>query len=67
MKLAAIKTNDEDGGGFSLPQKKTGVKPWCPIFPELESEMAAWDRRPGPFLLQKEGKSKDKLFSANQK
>ena len=26
---------DIDEGGLSLPQKKTGVRPWCPIFPEL--------------------------------
>ena len=42
---------DIDEGGFALPQKKTGVRPWCPIFPELEAEMATWERRPGPFLL----------------
>lgn len=47
---------DIDDGGLSLPQKKTGVRPWCPIFPELEAEMASWDRRPGPFLLQDSGK-----------
>jgi integrase len=57
---------DEDEGGFSLPQKKTGVRPWCPIFPELETEMATWDRRPGPFLLQENGKSQGKPFSTNQ-
>ncbi|WP_138470845.1 integrase [Poseidonocella sp. HB161398] len=58
--------NDEDDGGFSLPQKKTGVRPWCPIFPELEAEMATWERRPGPYLLQEEGKSKGKPFGPNQ-
>lgn len=52
---------DLDGNGISLPQKKTGVRPWCPIFPELEAEMATWDRRPGPFLLQANGKP----FSTN--
>lgn len=46
---------DVDDGGLSLRQKKTGVQPWCPIVPELEDEMAGWDRRPGPFLLQDNG------------
>ncbi len=61
-----LNPNDEDGGGFSLPQKKTGVKPWCPIFPELEKEMSTWERRPGPYLLQESGKSAGKHFSTNQ-
>jgi integrase len=64
--VVRLTPNDEDGGGFSLPQKKTGVKPWCPIFPELEAEMETWERRPGPFLLQEDGKSKGKPFSPNQ-
>lgn len=64
--VVRLTPNDEDGGGFSLPQKKTGVRPWCPIFPELEAEMATWERRPGPFLLQEDGKSKGKPFSTNQ-
>jgi integrase len=53
---------DVDDGGFALRQKKTGVRPWCPIFPELEAEMATWDKRPGPFLLQNTGKP----FTTNQ-
>ncbi|MPZ36775.1 MAG: tyrosine-type recombinase/integrase [Rhizobiales bacterium] len=53
---------DIDEGGFALRQKKTGVRPWCPIFPELESEMATWEKRPGPFLVQDNGKP----FSTNQ-
>lgn len=61
-----LNPNDVDEGGFSLPQKKTGVKPWCPIFPELEREMATWERRPGPFLLQDNPKSAGKPFSTNQ-
>lgn len=64
--VVRLNPNDEDDGGFSLPQKKTGVKPWCPIFPELEAEMATWERRPGPYLLQEDGKSKGKPFSTNQ-
>jgi integrase len=47
---------DIDDGGFALRQKKTGVRPWCPIFPELEVEIATWEKRPGPFLLQDNGK-----------
>lgn len=53
---------DIDDGGFSLRQKKTGVKPWCPIFPELEAEMASWEKRPGPFLMQDNGRP----FTTNQ-
>jgi integrase len=47
---------DVDDDGFALRQKKTGARPWCPIFPELEAEMATWEKRPGPFLLQDNGK-----------
>lgn len=61
-----LNPNDVDDGGFSLPQKKTGVKPWCPIFPELEREMATWEKRLGPFLLQDSGKNTGKPFSPNQ-
>lgn len=64
--VVRLNPNDLDEGGFKLTQKKTGVKPWCPIFPELESEMATWERRPGPYLLQEDGKSKGKPFSTNQ-
>ena len=64
--VVRLNPNDLDGDGFSLPQKKTGVTPWCPIFPELEAEMATWERRPGPYLLQEAGKSEGKPFSTNQ-
>lgn len=64
--VVRLNPNDVDEGGFSLAQKKTGVKPWCPIFPELESEMDTWERRPGPYLLQDSGKSTGKPFSTNQ-
>lgn len=47
---------DVDDGGFSLKQQKTGRDVWCPILPELAAEMATWERRPGPFLLQPNGK-----------
>lgn len=54
--LVRLGWTDIDDGGFSLRQKKTGARPWCPIFPELEAEMATWEKRPGPFILQDSGK-----------
>jgi hypothetical protein len=45
-----------DEGGFSLTQRKTGRPVWCPILPELSAEMATWEKRPGPFLLQASGR-----------
>jgi integrase len=57
---------DIDEGGFSLRQKKTGVRPWCPIFPELEAEMATWEKRPGPFLIQETGRNAGRPFTTNQ-
>ncbi len=64
--VVRLSPTDEDEGGFRLTQKKTGAQPWCPIFPELKSEMTTWDRRPGPFLLQEGGRSQGKPFSTNQ-
>lgn len=46
---------DIDEGGFALRQQKTGVEPWCPIVPELATEMARWEKRPGPFVVQADG------------
>jgi integrase len=52
-----------DDGGFNLGQKKTGVEVWCPIVSELAAEMASWEKRPGPFMLQSNGETYDrKLF-----
>jgi hypothetical protein len=45
-----------DEGGFTIRQRKTGREVWCPIVPELAAEMADWERRPGPFLLQADGR-----------
>lgn len=45
-----------DDDGFKLGQTKTGVEVWCPIVPELAAEMATWERRPGPYLLQADGR-----------
>jgi hypothetical protein len=42
-----------DGDGFDLGfrgQTKTGVRPWCPILPELAAEMAVWDAKSLIFL-----------------
>ena len=64
--VVRLSPTDRDGEGFSLPQKKTGVRPWCPIFPELEAEIAAWELRPGPYLLQDTGRSAGKPFTTNQ-
>ncbi|KQS85264.1 hypothetical protein ASG32_18605 [Methylobacterium sp. Leaf361] len=47
---------DVDEGGFTIRQRKTGREVWCPIVPELAAEMADWERRPGPFLLQPNGR-----------
>jgi integrase len=47
-----------DDGGFDLGwrgQIKTGTRPWCPIFPELQQEMDTWEKTPGPFVRNKEG------------
>ena len=55
-----------DDGGFDLGwrgQVKTGVRPWCPILPELAAEMAAWEKRPGPFLLQEGGRANSKPYT----
>ena len=60
--IVRLGPTDIDDGGFSLRQKKSGVRPWCPILPELEREMATWERRPGPFLLQTNGRP----FTTNQ-
>lgn len=57
---------DVDGETISLRQKKTGVRPVCPILPELAAEMATWEKWPGPFLLQDTGKNAGKPVSTNQ-
>jgi integrase len=45
-----------DDNGIALTQKKTGRPVWIPIVPELAAEMATWEKRPGPFILQDSGK-----------
>lgn len=54
---------DIEDGGFRIRQQKTGREVWCPIVPELAAEMAAWEKRPGPFLRRPDGKPYDrKMF-----
>lgn len=47
---------DFDEGGLRLTQQKTKREVWCPVVPELAAEMADWEKRPGPFLLQADGR-----------
>jgi integrase len=47
---------DVDEGGFSVIQRKTKREVWCPMVPELAAEIATWEKRPGPFLLQASGR-----------
>lgn len=47
---------DFDEGGLRLTQQKTKREVWCPVVPELAAEMAGWEKRPGPFLLQADGR-----------
>jgi integrase len=54
---------DIDDGGFSLTTQKRKRDVWCPIVPELASEMATWEKRPGPFLLQEGGRANGKRFT----
>lgn len=57
---------DVEDGMITLRQKKTGARPVCPIFPELAAEMATWEKRPGPFLLQETGRNAGKPITTNQ-
>jgi integrase len=52
-----------DDGGFDLTTQKRKRQVWCPIVPELRAEMATWDKRPGPFLLQEDGRAKGRPFT----
>ena len=47
----------EVGGrqGIELAQVKTGRRLWIPINDNLGTALAAWERRPGPFLLNQWG------------
>lgn len=54
--LVRLGWTDIEEGGFRLRQQKTKREIWCPILPELEAEMATWEKRPGPFLRQSDGR-----------
>jgi integrase len=41
---------------FALTTQKRKRDVWCPIMPTLAQEMQTWERRPGPYLLQQNGK-----------
>lgn len=44
--------------GINVSQQKTGRRLWVPfIYPEFETIMAGWERRPGPFILKPSGKA----------
>jgi hypothetical protein len=43
--------------GINVTQQKTGRRLWVPfIYPEFETVLSSWDRRPGPFYLRPDGK-----------
>lgn len=52
-----------DDGGFDLGQTKTGRRIYCPIVPELTREMEGWEKRPGPFLMQEDGRAHGKPYT----
>ena len=41
--------------GINVTQEKTKRQLWVPILPELATEMATWERQPGPFLRRMDG------------
>lgn len=51
---------DIDDNGFRLRQRKTGREVWCPILPELAAEMETWEKAPGTFVKQPNGKPYDR-------
>lgn len=64
--IVRLDWTDVDGDTITLRQKKTGVQPICPIFPELQAEMATWEKKPGPFLLQETGRNAGRPVTTNQ-
>lgn len=52
-----------DDGGFRLVPKKNGRATgeiWCPIEDPLAAEMATWERAPGPYVRQANGRAYNK-------
>jgi integrase len=41
--------------GINVVQEKTKKRLWVPILPQLATEMATWERLPGPFLRRQDG------------
>ena len=41
--------------GINVTQQKTGLQIWIPITEGLAAAMETWERRPGPFLLKRDG------------
>ena len=58
-----------DDGGFRILQQKNGRRIgeiWCPIEEPLAAEMATWERAPGPYVRQANGKAYTKqLFEVH--
>lgn len=57
-----------DDGGFRLRNQKTGKKIgdiWCPIDDQLATEMATWERLPGPYVRQSNGRVYSKALLYN--
>lgn len=54
---------DREGDGFRLRTQKRKRHVWCPIVPELAADMATWETRPGPYLLQEDGRAKGRPFT----
>ena len=58
-----------DDGGFRILQQKNGRRIgeiWCPIDEPLAAEMATWERAPGPYVRQANGKAYTKqLFEVH--
>lgn len=54
---------DLDEGGFRIVQRKTKREIWCPVVDELASEMAAWEKRPGPFVYQDGGRAHGRPYT----
>lgn len=54
---------DVDEDGLRVVQQKTGKEVWCPILDELAAEMAGWEKVPGPFVRQGEGRAKGRPYT----